>query len=87
MTRQKWVQQISSRPFDKTGRFEGIRKGMRHLHSLGLIHNDISPYNVMVTEDDAPVLIDFDSCRDEGRKFGMKAETMGWTDEAPEIAV
>jgi len=41
---------------------EGIASGVGHMHSLGLIHNDIDPSNIMITEDDSPVVIDFDSC-------------------------
>jgi serine/threonine protein kinase len=40
--------------------------GIRHLHALGLVHNDINPRNFMVSEDDRPVIIDFDSCKEEG---------------------
>lgn len=41
----------------------GILQAIQHLHSLGLVHNDITPANIMFTEDGTPVLIDFDSCR------------------------
>ncbi|KAL4957021.1 kinase-like domain-containing protein [Aspergillus filifer] len=44
----------------------GILSGIKHLHSLGLVHNDINPSNIMFDEDDNPVLIDFGSCRRMG---------------------
>jgi serine/threonine protein kinase len=40
-----------------------IRAGARHLHSLGLAHNDLNPTNIAVDGDDDPILLDFGSCR------------------------
>ena len=48
---------------------DGILRGIRHLHSLGIVHNDITPANIMFAEDDSPVLIDFDSCREVGESL------------------
>jgi serine/threonine protein kinase len=45
---------------------KGIESGLHHLHGLGLIHNDINPENIMLQEDDTPVIIDFDACQREG---------------------
>jgi hypothetical protein len=56
---------------------QGIRDGVAHLHLLGLVHNDLNPSNVMV-EDDAAIIIDFDSCRRQGEPMGMKGATPGW---------
>jgi serine/threonine protein kinase len=47
----------------------GIWEGIKHLHSLGIIHNDINPANIMFDEHDTPVLIDFDSCRRVGESL------------------
>ncbi|KAK0743842.1 kinase-like domain-containing protein [Schizothecium vesticola] len=55
----------------------GIRDCVAHLHSLGLVHNDLNPSNVMV-EGDVAVIIDFDSCRREGAAMGVKGPTPGW---------
>lgn len=64
----------------------GIESGLKHLHELGLIHNDINPSNIMFkANDDTPVVIDFDSCGREGDKL-LKAGTMGWSDESFDIA-
>jgi serine/threonine protein kinase len=66
----------------------GIREGIRHLHSLGLVHNDITPANIMLKEDDTWVIIDFDSCRTVGEALrsesGGTKRTYGWHD--PEVA-
>lgn len=40
---------------------EGILAAIKHLHSLGTVHNDINPANIMLDEDDTLNLIDFDS--------------------------
>jgi serine/threonine protein kinase len=72
-------------PFDKERCLSGIESGLRHMHSLGLIHNDLNPANVMVDGDTA-VIIDFDSCKREGDKLGSKAGTDGWTLDGQEYA-
>ncbi|CCE30705.1 uncharacterized protein CPUR_04554 [Claviceps purpurea 20.1] len=70
-----------STPFDKSRCLEGIERGIRHLHSLGVIHNDIKPNNIMLDELDRPVIIDFDSWGREGQKFapGMKTGALEWS--------
>ena len=71
--------------FDREACLSGIESGIRHLHKLGLIHNDISPLNIMLATDDTAVIIDFDSCGLEGAKLGSKGGTYGWTDESATI--
>lgn len=39
----------------------GMRMGVEHLHRMGVQHNDLSVHNVMVAEEDRPVIVDFDS--------------------------
>lgn len=73
-------------PFNKDLCLRGIEQGIQHLHSLGLVHNDINPTNVMVDEMDNAVIIDFDSCQQEGCKLGLKAGTRGWSMEGSEYA-
>ena len=62
-----------------------IENGIAHLHSLGLVHNDLNPANIMFSEDDIPEIIDFDSCRREGENL-LKAGTPGWSDESAIVA-
>ncbi|QRV75863.1 kinase domain protein [Ceratobasidium sp. AG-Ba] len=59
---------------------QDIRGGVEHLHSLGLVHNDINPTNIMVDENGRGVLVDYDSCRPDGEEIplGCKGGTMGW---------
>ncbi|KAG6098591.1 hypothetical protein E4U30_007790 [Claviceps sp. LM220 group G6] len=70
-----------STPFDKDLFLEGIERGIRHLHSLGIVHNDINPTNIMFDELDRPVIIDFDSWGRKGQKleYGMKKGTLAWS--------
>ena len=66
---------------------DGVLGGIHHLHSLGLVHNDITPANIMLEEDGTWVIIDFDSCRHVGevlRGTGVK-RTYGWHD--PDVTV
>ncbi|KAG6201917.1 hypothetical protein E4U35_005562 [Claviceps purpurea] len=73
-------------PFDKDRCLEGIERGIRHLHSLNIVHNDISPYNIMLDETDHPVIIDFDSWRQNGQELGRKKGSRGWSIEEEEYA-
>lgn len=63
----------------------GIEEGIRHLHSLGYIHNDLNPSNIMITEDDIPVVIDFDSATPPGAPLDQIKRTHGWFD--PQVLV
>ena len=74
-----------SRPFDADLILRGIQEGIQHLHSLGLIHCDINPTNI-VMDGDAPVIVDFDSCQRNGEKLGIKGGTLDWTREDFEFA-
>lgn len=56
--------------------------GVQNLHSLGLVHNDITPANIMLDESRRLVLIDFDSRRHEGDSISdtKVRRTYGWYD-------
>jgi serine/threonine protein kinase len=62
------------------GCLDGILAGIYHLHSLGIIHNDITPSNVMFKEDGTPVIIDFGSCQRAGESLVGIGRTFGWHD-------
>lgn len=68
---------------------EGILEGIRHIHSLGLVHNDINPANIMFDQDGTPVIIDFDSCRRVGESLlGTGAgATHEWHDPDVELSL
>jgi len=55
----------ASRPLSHEQRQDilaGVVAAVKHLHALGLAHNDICPHNVCIDSDGRPVIIDFDSC-------------------------
>ena len=69
-----------SGPFDAGYVLQCIEEGIRHLHGLGLIHCDLNPTNIFM-RGEIPVIGDFDSCRKQGEKLGLKAGTCGWTSD------
>ncbi|CCE30696.1 uncharacterized protein CPUR_04545 [Claviceps purpurea 20.1] len=77
----------ASTPFDKDLFLDGIERGVRHLHSLGIVHNDISPNNIMLDELDRPVIIDFDAWQNNGEELGITKGTSGWMIEGSEYAL
>ncbi|EPS31263.1 hypothetical protein PDE_06218 [Penicillium oxalicum 114-2] len=64
----------------------GIEDGIKHLHSLGLVHNDINPSNIMLDGDRA-VFIDFGSCRKLGQSLKGVGCTYEWYDEQVQQSV
>ncbi|KAI0163859.1 kinase-like domain-containing protein [Xylariaceae sp. FL1272] len=72
-------------PIDIDHCIQGVERGVRHLHALGYIHNDLSPFNIMM-DGDNPIIIDFDSSRRKGEELGWKRGTPGWTKEAMRYA-
>ncbi|EGR49374.1 uncharacterized protein TRIREDRAFT_106487 [Trichoderma reesei QM6a] len=83
---------LSKRHFMESGRplvrnhmkgwLESLRSAVIHLHSLGLVHNDITPANIMLDEADSPVLIDFGGLCRVGESLRTVKRTYGWYDEA-----
>lgn len=61
----------------KLNLLRGLKRGLDHLHNLGIIHNDIKTTNVRLDESLQPVIIDFDSALPEGEPM-TSAGTPGW---------
>ncbi|KAF1962572.1 hypothetical protein CC80DRAFT_163276 [Byssothecium circinans] len=59
---------------------DGIRAGVKHLHSLGYAHNDLNPMNIAIDKDDNPIILDFGSSRKFGEQL-LTGGTYGWVDE------
>lgn len=73
----------SQRPLKDVKSFlEGIEKALKHLHSLGLVHNDINPANIMFAseDDETPIIIDFGSCKPVGHPVQNAGRTPEWYD-------
>jgi serine/threonine protein kinase len=85
-------QYLNKRAFVSSGRplvyeslasdLDGILAAIHHLHSLGIVHNDINPANIMLDESGSLVLVDFDSCRFVGEPLAetRTRRTRGWHD-------
>lgn len=52
---------------DREGFLSGVESGIRHLHALGLVHNDIKPANIMLDHNGNAVIIDFNNCYADGQ--------------------
>ncbi len=55
----------------------GLKRGLDHLHNLGIIHNDINSTNVRLDESLQPVIIDFNTAHPEGAPLSSGG-TPGW---------
>lgn len=58
-----------------------LTSAVERLHSLGLAHNDINQENILLTEDQMPILINFDFCRPLGEKLEFFRHIEGWIDK------
>ncbi|KII86594.1 hypothetical protein PLICRDRAFT_260852 [Plicaturopsis crispa FD-325 SS-3] len=74
-------------PLDFYSVTSGIASGVQHLHSMGLVHGNLKPTNIMLDDDDTPIIIDFDQCQKSGATLSYKRGTPGWCpDPLPSIA-
>ncbi|KAI8947946.1 kinase-like protein [Xylaria longipes] len=73
-------------PIDVDHCLAGVERAVSHLHALKLVHNDLNPSNIMLDDNNEPILIDFDSCKYEGGELGLKGGTVGWADCTARIA-
>ena len=44
--------------FNKRLYIDSIKSGVKHLYSLGYIHNDLNLSNIIVSKDNTPIIID-----------------------------
>ncbi|KAJ5808584.1 hypothetical protein N7474_009853 [Penicillium riverlandense] len=71
---------------DKDGILEKIKAGILHLHRLGLVHNDINPVNILLDQDDSPVICDFNFYTPVGHSLDAIGRTYEWYDENVQFA-
>jgi hypothetical protein len=56
-----------------------LESGLKHLHSLGVVHCDLKPTNIFVDlESNRFVIGDFDSVHGNGEEIDLKGGTEGW---------
>ena len=63
-----------------------LRNALQHLHNLGLVHNDINPCNIMLNDEDDPIIIDFNSCCSIGHSLDNVRRTYEWHDPTIKIS-
>jgi serine/threonine protein kinase len=66
--------------FDAKSCIDDVASGVKHLHSLELAHNDLTPMNILLNNDGKPVIADLGSCQPFGKGL-ITAGTPGWIDE------
>ena len=66
--------------FNKRLCIDGIKSGIEYLHSLGYAHNDLNLSNIIVGEDNTPIIIDLGSCKHFGKAL-ISRGTCGWIDK------
>ncbi|KAL2173070.1 kinase-like domain-containing protein [Thermothelomyces heterothallicus CBS 202.75] len=79
-TLMQYVHEPGFAQLDKTKFVDALESAVAYLHSLGLAHNDINPYNIMIKDGGQPVLIDFGSCQPFGGRL-RSLGTPGWYEE------
>ncbi len=72
-------QRKDHKPLDKNACFAAIVSAVKHFHSLGIAHNDINPSNIMLDDEDHPVVVDFGGCRPFGEGL-VELGTPGWNE-------
>lgn len=71
---------------DKTRFLNSIEAGIRHLHKLNLVNNDLNPSNLMIDHDNVPRIIEFDSCHVADQPLGPKGGTRGCSNKDVELS-
>jgi serine/threonine protein kinase len=71
------------RPINGKKIFSEISAAIHHLHSLGFAHNDLNSWNIMLKGDDTAVLIDFDTCAEEGQPLRKSPGDTWWSIWSP----
>ena len=65
--------------------FRQIVKGMKHLHSVGICHRDLSPENVMIDREAGALIIDMGMCLRVPYSLGPGKPTVSIQDVPPNV--
>ncbi|KAF4498621.1 serine threonine kinase [Fusarium agapanthi] len=68
-------------PLDSELVMATLESAVYHLQSLGWAYNDLNPGNILIDNIGMPILIDFGSCHEIGKKLSTSRGTEGWIDE------
>jgi serine/threonine protein kinase len=58
---------------------------LKHLHSLGIYHNDLNPWNIMIDEGNNPVIVNLENSGPYGVPILAPKLRAGWSD--PKVKV
>src|SRR5262249_23869590 len=56
-----------------------LAAGLRHAHEHGILHRDLKPAHILVTDDGQPMLLDFNLAQDTERRLLPFADAVGGT--------
>jgi eukaryotic-like serine/threonine-protein kinase len=56
-----------------------LADGLAHAHDRGILHRDMKPANILLTDDGRPMLLDFNLAEDLKRPVGAEAASVGGT--------
>jgi len=57
--------------------FFKILQGLSHIHSVGIVHRDVKPENIMIDENSEPIIIDFGLSKDHNDKTSVLTSVVG----------
>jgi hypothetical protein len=72
-TAKDWMQQPRT-PSDALVIIYGCCEALEHAHSMGVVHGDLKPTNVMVADDGTPKIIDFGSAASPGSRSSPQSD-------------
>eukprot|EP00759_Apiculatamorpha_spiralis_P029870 PhF_6_TR31821/c0_g1_i1/m.47017 len=56
--------------------FYGVFQAVAHLHSLGIVHSDLKPENVLISDAGMPVVCDFDASTTDAERKSIITKTL-----------
>ncbi len=80
VTMEDWVEDDDPSMADRESVFRQVLAGMSHVHDAGLVHRDLQPANILITDEDTGPrarIIDFGLVKGEQRGLTRAGATLG----------